>query len=277
MLVNLYWAYRSLAASFNIVPGGSLEAHAPRIISGLTLLVVLGWVTVVTLRRIRAYSVGRQLVCGAALLSLAVVGMLYLVGRWQPALMVGRFLPNFYYLTPLLAAMIAADDWRAWPRAAKAALVGYAALFMSAGAASASPLWISPNSGGSLESEEAAALATFLQSRGLAYGYGPFWGSHALVMDTISAGQVVIRPVTFRAGRIARRPAETASYWYAAADEPTAPRRFVIVRNDGEECVPPTDCVDMARRQFGPPSEEHVFRDFRVLVWPKPISARIDK
>jgi hypothetical protein len=278
MLVNLYWAYRSLAAIFNIVPGAGLEASAPRILSALALVLLFGGAAVLTLRRFRDYGVGRQFVTTVALLSMAAVAALFVVGRWPVSnLMVGRFMPNFYYLGALLTAVLAAERWRAWPRAAKAALAVYAGLFMAAGAASGSALWTSPHPAADDGAGEAVALARFLESQGLTYGYGPFWGAHALVMDTITAGRVTIRPITFRDGRVARRPAQTAAYWYLPADEPATPRRFVIVRNDGEECPSPAACVEAARRQLGPPSEEHVFGDYRVLVWPRPISALIDK
>jgi hypothetical protein len=117
-----------------------------------------------------------------------------------------------------------------------------------------------------------------LRANGLSYGYGPFWGTSSLVMDTLTNGQVTIRPVTFMSGRVQRRPWETSSLWFEAEAEPIGdPRRFLVIVNDGEECLVVATCVQTALRQFGPPSERLAFGDGAILVWPRPIAPSIDR
>jgi hypothetical protein len=86
---------------------------------------------------------------------------------------------------------------------------------------------------------------------------------------------VVIRPVAFTGGIVHRREAETSGFWYRPADEPAAPERFLIVRDDGETCPDVAACVALAVRQFGPPSRRLAYGDAVILVWPHPISEGI--
>lgn len=273
MLANLYWGAESFAAMFDIVPGPA--GRGPEgLISLAALSLVLGASVAIGVRDLRRAGLGRQLVFGAAVLSILATAALYPLGRWDGTLAAGRFFPNVLFLGGLLAATAAAARWRAWPAAPRLALCAYAALFVLGGLTSAPSLWM--RTPAAYVPPEARGLAAFLEAQGLAYGYGVFWGSHALLIDTLSEGRVVVRPVTLRGGDVRRRPAETSSLWYRAADEPAAsPRRFLILRDDGEECPSVPACEAIAARVFGPPSERLTYRDFVILVWPRSVASRI--
>lgn len=276
MLVNMYWAYRSLGAIFNIVPGAGLDSHIGRLVSVAALIAVLGSAMVLTAVALRRAPPVRQLITGVALLSILGVAGLYVIGRWDQNIAVGRFFPNVYFLGGLLVAVVAAEGWARWSSAERAGLSAYAALFVISGVLSAPGLWTGAAGAADPSKDEAVELGTFLNAHQLSYGYGPFWGAHALVMNTATEERVTIRPVTFRDGRVRRRPAETSSLWYRAGAEPAANRPFVLVRNDGEECSQPDACVAAAIRQFGEPIERLTWRNSVVLVWPHEIAGAID-
>jgi hypothetical protein len=276
MRLNVGWAQRSLGHIFNIFPGADPTAVAPRLISAaVAVLAVVAAMTATVLGLLRA-SPGRQLVGATAVLSIAGIMVIYVAGSFPPALGVGRFFPQVYYLGALLVALVAADHWRRWRWPLKAGVVGYAVLFVLAGLLSAPALWMQPQQPG--ENPAAVELAEALEARGLSYGYGVFWGTHSLVMDTITQGRVTIRPVSFMSGRVRQRPAQTSSLWYAPQAEPSGdPRRFLVIVNDGEECPDVAACVEIAERQFGPASERFHHGDAVVLVWPGPVAPLIDK
>lgn len=202
-----------------------------------------------------------------------IAGMagIYLIGKWDWVPAVGRFFPNLYFLGGLLIACAVADRWASWGAGRKGAVAVYATLFAFAGLTSAPWLWLN----GPAPPVRGGGFANFLQAKGLDYGYGVFWGTRALGMHARTDGRVTIRPVTLQQGRVWRRPAQNSSYWYTAADEPTAARRFLALCNDGEECVPIQACIDTAARQFGTPSEAYAYKDFVILVWPRSIAAEI--
>ena len=276
MRLNIGWAQRALGHMFNVVPGADLKATAPRLISATAAVAAIGAAMAVTALGLLRASPGRQLVGATAVLSIAGVMAIYVVGSFPPALAVGRFFPQVYYLGALLIALVAADHWSRWRWPLKAGLAGYAVLFMLAGLLSAPALWLQPQKPG--ENPAAAALAQALEARGLSYGYGVFWGTHSLVMDTITQGRVTIRPVSFMSGRVRQRPAQTSSLWYAPQAEPHGdPRRFLVIVDDGEECPDVEACVRIAERQFGPASDRFQHGEAVVLVWPRPVAQLIDK
>jgi hypothetical protein len=157
--------------------------------------------------------------------------------------------------------------WTRWPIAA------YALLFAVSGLALTPRLWTGPLAAS--DAPEAQALGGFLKAQGLTYGYGPYWGSGALAMQDLTGGAVTIRPVTFRGGRIAPRPAETSRLWYAPGAEPQGVRPFLVIRTDAEECPSVPACEADARRQFGDPAERLVHGDAVILVWERPLAPRI--
>ena len=275
MRLNIGWAQRSLGYIFNIFPGADLNTTAPRLVAALAAVGVIGSAMAATVLALPRVSARHQLVGAVSVLSIAGIAVLFVVGRFPPALAVGRFFPQVYYLGALLVVLVAADNWRRWPRALKTSLAAYAALFVLAGLLSGPELWLPKHKAEA--NAEAADFAQALQSRGLHYGYGVFWGSHSLLMDTLTDGAVTIRPVSFMSGRVRRRPAQTSSLWYGPAAEPKGdPRRFLVIVNDGEECPDTQACVDIAERQFGPASERFEHGKFLVLVWPGPIAPNID-
>ncbi|HEX3699594.1 MAG TPA: hypothetical protein VHV27_02865 [Phenylobacterium sp.] len=274
-LTNLGFGARALAVMFNILPGANLEAPTTRIAALAGLAIVVGVAIGLTLWTLPRASPGRQLVGAVAILSLGAVAGLYLLGPANSGLYVGRFFPNLYFLGALLVAMAASAGWAAWPLPAKAALGAYLALFVLAGAASAPRLWTAPLEPS--EPADAKALGALLQGHHLSYGYGPYWGASALAMDGLTDGAVTIRPVVFRNGRVARRPVEASSLWFAAGAEPSGARPFLVIRPDPEGCAAPATCEADARRQFGAPAERLAWGDAVVLVWSHPLAPLIDR
>jgi hypothetical protein len=270
MLANLYLAAKALAAMFDILPGGA-GAGTAGLLNLAALALVLGVAVALNLRNFRQANPGRQLIVAVALLSVCATAALYLVGQWHGTGS-GRFLPNLYFLGALLIAVTAADHWSEWPRTLKGLVAAYAGLFMLTGLTSAPEMWTRP---AAAARNDAPGLTAFLQGQGLRYGYGVFWGTQALVAETATDGQVVIRPVSFRDAHIRRRPAQTSSLWYLPSDEPAAGRRFLVIRSDGEECPSLLACAEKARRQFGPPSETLTYGDALILIWPRSIAAQI--
>ncbi|MDB5419571.1 MAG: glycosyltransferase, partial [Phenylobacterium sp.] len=115
-----------------------------------------------------------------------------------------------------------------------------------------------------------------LQAHRLAYGYGPYWGANALAMEALTDGAVTIRPVVFQRGRVARRPVEASSLWFAPQAEPAGAPLFLVIRTDIEGCPALKACEAAARSQFGAPSERLVEGDAVVLVWRHPLAPLID-
>lgn len=272
LLLNLYWGGKSLAAMFDIVPGDT-GSGAGDLVNLAALGLLLGCAVVMSISGLRRADAGRQLLFGVGLLSIGAMAGLFVIGRWDATIAAGRFFPNLYFLGALLVMVPMADRWSGWHWPMKLAPAAYALLFVAAGIASAPRLWAEPVR--PQPRDEALDLAAFLQAHGLNYGYGPFWGSRALVADTLTDGRVIIRPVSFKGGHIGRRRAETSAFWYRADDEPAPGRRFLVIRADGEECPAPDICEAMARRQFGAPAERLAWRDATILVWPYSIAERI--
>lgn len=275
MLVNLYWAYCAMATMFNIIPGAATDATVARILSVAALLMAVGGSAVSAALQLRRATPARQFTFAVMLTSLAATSALYLVLWWDPNLktMAGRFFPNVFYFGAALIAMVAADAWGHLGVLRKGALVIYGGLLIISGLYSGHDIWRSPFVAPT--AAEARDIGGFLAAHDLAYGFGPFWGTHALVMDSATAGQVTVRPVTFAGGRVARRGAETSSHWYGPGSDAPSDRQFLLIRSDGEECPDTDACVAAAIRQFGPEAERLTYKDIIVLVWRQRISDHI--
>jgi hypothetical protein len=269
MRTNLGLAVRALGVMFHIVPGASYESLAARSISLAALAGLVGASVVGLLAGLRGAGAGRQLVVGVASLSIAAIGVLYLAGPANSDLYVGRFFPNLYFLGAALVALA----WPAWPRPAKTAVALYAALFVLAGAVSVPAFWRAPLEAS--EPTEPLKLAAFLQARGLAYGYGPYWGASALAMDGLTNGAVTIRPVTFKPGHVAPRPVGASRRWFAPGAEPAGRPVFLAILPDGEECPSVAACEAAAQRQFGAPAARLPYGEGVVLVWRRALAPLI--
>lgn len=270
MLASAYWALRSFSQTFAVAPavwtdGWQINLAA---LAGLLLASVA-----VIFREAKRLDPEAALVAMTALLSLSGVTAPFLLGQWNADVSVGRFFPNLYFLGALLVVIAAAVA----PRGQvlfRIAVAVYATFFVVNAATSNPQLW-GPHRG-NITPARAQVMGDFLRSEGLSYGYGPYWGAHTLIMDVATEGAVTIRAVSFMSGQVARRPAQTSSYWYRASDEPKDDgRRFLVVMNDGEECPDVRRCLDMALRQFGPPERTLTFESATILVWPHPIAGRI--
>ncbi|HEV2532745.1 hypothetical protein [Phenylobacterium sp.] len=275
LVTNLSLGYRALSVMFNIAPGANLDEPRTKIVSLAALAVMVGGAAVLTLLGWRRASPGRQLTGAVSILSIGAVTALYLLGPPNTGMYVARFFPNLYFLGALLIATVAAERWRAWPWALKGLVAIYAALFMASAAAMAPQDWTSPIP--SSEPAQARALGELLEAHHLTYGYGPYWGANALAMDTLTGGAVTVRPVVFQNGRVARRPVETSSLWYAPGAEPAGASPFLVIRSDIEGCPATDACEAAARAQFGAPAERLTQGDAVVLVWRRPMAPLLDR
>lgn len=274
VLHNLWTAAKDLAAMANVLPGADTGAKAVLRADFIALAVVLAVAVVGAAAAARRDSASRQLIVAVAILSMLGTLSAYAIGAWPTLASLGRWFPNLYFFGGLLGAYALAAHWRGWPRWARFAAVAYAALFATAGALAAPSAWLGPLK--APRPYEAEALAAYLQSQGLTYGYGPYWGAQSLIIGPVSGGRVAIRPVTFEDGKLRRRVAESSSFWYRAEDEPPGLiARFVLVKNDGEACLDLPACEATAVRQLGPPARRLQHEGYVVLVYDHPIAARI--
>jgi hypothetical protein len=268
-LNGAYWLSCAISRAYNIVPRADPDAAAIQIANLLALAVLLGPATWLCLRALARAPVERQLIVAVAILSLGAVTASYLLGSWDSRTDVGRFFPNLYFFAALLVVIGLAQAPQAWLRPFGAGIALYATLFVCAGAANQPMLWLKPVKPAGLE--EAKALGGFLRANGLGHGYGPYWGAYALAMPAATEGAVTIRPVFLQNGRVEPRPVESSSLWYGPGDGPATGRQFLVIRNDGEECLSVPACIDIATKEFGPPSETLVFGETRIMVWPAPL------
>jgi hypothetical protein len=268
LVQNAVWAFRALAAEYNVVPGFNAEQSPVKWISGFSAAAMFAAFALTAVARRKDGDLATRFAIWTALVSVAVVAAAFLAGQWVGGLYVGRFLPNLYFLGGVLGAYALARAWRGWPRPARAAAAAWIALFMAAGVMSAPQLWTGKKPG--RNNGDMLALAAVLQREGLTYGYGPYWGSMALSIEWLTQGRAVVRPVNFATGRVTPRPIESSPYWYLRADEPKGlTERFVIVPYDSEQCPALEVCIDVAKAQFGEPARIVPYFGGYVMVWRK--------
>ena len=262
---NLRWVGLALTDMFNVIPGADTAKPGIEAIDLVLLAALVLPVMAYSAIRFRRAPAGRQLVYGVALLSIVGVAVLFLVQKWPEGEYVGRYFANLYFLGGLLVALAAVDMWskrRPW---ICAMVCGYAALFALGGLASRPGLWMGhePLQSGA----QARALAAKLEAHGLTYGYGAYWGAEAPAIQWVSGGRVIVRPISFRSGKVTRKGFQDSSFWYQPADARGAPRRFIVVVADAEECPSEARCLAMALSQFGLPAERFAVENGEVLVW----------
>ena len=272
MLVNLHWGYRAAVVLFNIVPGGDGLAVV-RLLDVAALVLVLGWAAAASVWGLRRAPAERQFVTVVAILSIGAVVALFLVGRWGDGPGAARFFPNLYVFGGVLVAAQVSAGWGSLGRGASIAVIAYSALLVVSGVASRPAAWLGRET--APDGADAGGLGAYLAAHGLAYGYGPYWGTQALVMETLTKGAVTVRPVTFVDDRVRPRAGGISTLWFTPSAEPAGRRLFLVVRNDGEECPDPAACERNARQQFGPPVERLVYRDAVILVWDHALVGRI--
>lgn len=166
-----------------------------------------------------------------------------------------RYLVPFFVFGAVLAGRLGVGimSVHSWFRPV-AALVGtvYAALFV---AQLRMPAVTPP----------AAQLGGWLESRGLTEGYGNFWCSSLVTVE--SGAHVRVRPVD--ASNMVIKPLHWFSdgRWYTEG-----PATFLIydsTHTDAGDFYWGSVCLQTARNTFGPPKEIHVFGQYTILVWGK--------
>lgn len=109
-------------------------------------------------------------------------------------------------------------------------------------------------------------LARWLLSRGLTGGYGDYWDSNIVTVD--SGGRVAVRPVVEVGGRLGPFGINSYADWYRRSDRPMT---FLVFSRDG----PPVD-ASAAEATFGRPKQRFTVDGyFTVLVWNSDLATRI--
>ncbi len=263
---------------FNIIPHTNIDDVPANVFDFLALATVLISAVTLTVKGLRRAPIGRQLVCGVAILSIAGVSILFLLNQWGPgiSIYIGRFFPNLYFFGVLLVGMAVAQSWERLHVAVKTAVMAYALLLIASGLASYPRLWT--GQAPIQTSNSITDFGSFLERNGLTYGYGPYWGSEALAMNWMTGGRVTIRPVAFtnNPNQVDNFHPQEFNLWYVPGDEPAGtPETFLVINDDGENCASVESCVATAIRQFGAPSRQLTYGNSVVLVWPHPIVSQI--
>lgn len=105
------------------------------------------------------------------------------------------------------------------------------------------------------------ALAQWLYQHGLVSGYGDYW--HSSIVTLESDGKVKIRAVVF-AGRLVPYAWESKAQWYSADSGEPAPN-FVVIENP-KKFLAIFEAVS-ATRTLGPPSQTYEFQGYTIMVW----------
>ena len=221
-------------------------------------------------RRWRSLDPARLFSLSVMLLSIGGVSAAFLIGVFPDLAVAGRFFLNAYVFLPIvICAGLAVAGSEA--RVFRVCAIGLAGLVMLSGAASQPSAWLRRDL--RINTKGTVALAAFLNSHGLHYGYGPYWATQSNAVSWVSGGQVLIRPVAFnpRTGRIVPLLAQTSPLWYEPPEAGTASPSFVIVASDGENCGKVEVCVTGVTGQFGPPARTLAYQDMQVLVWDRPL------
>jgi hypothetical protein len=275
MLSNAYWALESFAHTFQIIPGVDPDQRAIKLVNLAAFAALLGAALLLAGAAIRRAPPARQLVLVVIVLSVGAVSVPYLAGLYGADIWNGRFFSNLFFFAPLLVAFALSSEAPArWRDRYRVAAVVYGALFALTGAISGPDLWTRRTSAPS--PNDNLGLTDFLAGNGLRYGYGTYWGSNANVATLVSGSRVKIRPIAVYPDKVRPRSAGVSQLWFNAGDEPPGdPRRFLILNSDGENCPVMADCVALATRQFGAPSNVLTYGTSTILVWPYPIAERM--
>jgi hypothetical protein len=111
-------------------------------------------------------------------------------------------------------------------------------------------------------------LAHWLSAHGLKYGYGNYWCSSLVAVE--SGDAVQIRPVEVRGGQIVEKHWFSDALWYR-----TAPAHFLVydMAQVGTHSFYFDDVnLQSAIHTFGPPTETDTTNDYTVLIWDKDIT-----
>ncbi|MGC1676923.1 MAG: hypothetical protein WA740_05270 [Candidatus Binataceae bacterium] len=104
-------------------------------------------------------------------------------------------------------------------------------------------------------------LAQWLYQHGLVSGYGDYW--HSSIVTLESDGKVKIRAVVF-AGRLVPYAWESKAQWYSADSGEPAPN-FVVIENP-KRFMAAFETVS-ATRTLGLPSQTYQFQGYTIMVW----------
>ncbi|MDA8156031.1 MAG: hypothetical protein M0Z52_06205 [Actinomycetota bacterium] len=196
----------------------------------------------------------------------------------------GRYLMNIYYWMLVLGVFVYAARWvhlKPWLRAAA---IVWVLVFIMAGTASDPGAWTKRAKVNDLG---AAELAQFLESNGLHYGYGDYWGARANTVSWISGYRTIIRPVLFHDYGAAAEGGqgrkylffiprlETSRLWNSAADSKNVSHVFLVLNGvepfEGNPYIPISALTQIATEEFGKPGQTLQFKNFTILVWGHPI------
>ena len=259
----------------NIVPIPGQAGFVSGLVSVIAVVAFVAWRTATLVRERRFFARLPLLFVAIVVLSIGGVVAALMLSNFHGELGVARFALNGLYLAVIAIAVLSVGHGSRTDGAARRIGLAFFALFVASSVAGTAASVTRP--GFAPKDVGVDAIADFLRSHDLTYGFGPYWGSLGNAVTASTNGAIRIRPVMFsRISGVVRsgRP-ETSSTWYTDDDVPAGTRRFfVIVMNDGEECPVVATCVAGVERQFGAPVERLTRKDMLVLVWDRPLRPR---
>jgi len=267
----------AIGSAFNLTKPLGLVAGSPgtqELLNAVVVVLILGLFLIAAVRlmsrrtpedlRIRSFA------CVAVLSVLSVSASTVLTST--PLDPLGqRFYGNVFYLVPcLLVVAIGRMGWSF--RRAEVWICTAAALLFVLGGFWSNTSYLAAHADGASQIQ---VIQQFLESHGLTYGYGAYWGSEANAVTALSQQRVIVRPVVFAPGTgsvIFSGRWEESKSWYLPSDVPPGQKQFFLaVIPDPGDCPQVSVCVDGATRQFGTPVEKIPFQDGEVLIWNHPL------
>jgi hypothetical protein len=184
-----------------------------------------------------------------------------------------RFLLNFFYLASIALTVFLDAKWELLSAALRFAWITITLLFVISGLTST--LSLSASASLRANDQEIIRLAQFLAERGLNYGYGTYWSSHANAVTALSDSRIRIRPVMFAPnGHMYFGRPQSSSLWSHDDDFPTGQSRFFVVLSEAmekDQCREIHLCIEGLTGQFGSYHEVLHFDRYTILVWQRPL------
>jgi len=270
---NCVFSIKDLGGLLNIVPFQNSNDFIPAVLSiGIIATLIFKHINIAIRKNLHAQN---EVFVFFSFSFFSVGGILLalILSSLEADILSSRFLLNCLYLIAIGLGVLVDLNWQRLPKTQRVFSASVIILFILSGSVSNFQLWKNPvlalNDGG------ANSLIDFLRKNNLSYGYGPYWGSNANAVTTISKSEIRIRPVQFNKANgmmiTGNRP-QSSKRWYTIEDLPADQKNyFVFVISDGEECADVDLCIKGLSKQFGDPSRVLKYGDAFVLVWNHPL------
>ena len=206
------------------------------------------------------------------LFSTAGISLAFMISDIQAKTYSARFLINILFLVPIFIIVIFTKMWDKIHIIQKVFSIFILFLFIFSGILSSKENILNPRI--NIKSGEAHNLMNFLINNNLNYGYGPYWGSSANAITILSDEDVIIRPIKFDSygSIIFGDNFQSSSRWYTKFDYPKNQKTFfVVVANDGEECLDIKVCEEGLVKAYGEPIQTLLYQKKKIMVWKHPL------